>query len=85
MSASKKITPDWGKKNWRLAAADIRCKADGVGASVWLFNQRHHVFGPWPSVLAHDEESARAAVGAWLDERQENSKCYVPEDEEVQP
>jgi hypothetical protein len=82
MSTSKQITPDWGKKNWQIAAADIRCKADGIGARVWVFSQRHSVLGHWPSVLAHDEESARAAVEAWIEERQENSKCYVPEEEE---
>jgi hypothetical protein len=84
MSVSK-TAPNWGAKNWKTAAADIRCKADGIGASVWLFNQSHHVFGPWPSVLAHDEESARAAVEAWIEERWEQYKgAPDPEGEEVQ-
>lgn len=59
-------TADWGRRNWDLAAPDIRCRADGVGAVVWEFETAtspRHV--KWPLVLAHDEASAKAALVAW--------------------
>ena len=67
-------TADWGRRNWDLAAPDIRCRADGVGAVVWEFETSRGGGSvqrlTWPLVLAHDEASAKAALWAWAEERQ---------------
>ena len=61
--------PDWGSKNWEIASADIRCKADAAGANVFVFDYYVSGIGSWLSVLAHDKETARLTALDYIQEK----------------
>jgi hypothetical protein len=61
--------PDWGEKNWQIAAPGIECKADAKEARVWVFQELG-----WPSVLANDEASARVTAMKWMEENKSQGK-----------
>jgi hypothetical protein len=66
---AKPVAPDWGAKNWQVAAPGIECKADAKDARVWVFQELG-----WPSVLALDEASARVTAMEWMEAERQKGK-----------